>query len=149
MWSVERPFTIINLYVKKSKQKWIKLVGVTFDVLKHTSIFFFQGAMNIRFYRSKLLSLYNNSSFQAWIMLKVVFLGICVSYCYLWLLSFFYPMHVFLLRVYTCGRSVFRKHLGQRTWHRTHTKPRFQPEAWVGGQRCTAIPRALVKTAEE
>jgi hypothetical protein len=61
----------------------------------------------------------------------------------------FYPMQMLLLRVCACGKSVFRKHLGQGTWQRTRTKPRSQPEARVGGQRGTAIPRALVKAAEE
>lgn len=52
---------------------------------------FLHGAKNIQFYRSKLLGLYNNSSFQAWIMLKVVLPGIClfhiVTYDYWFILS--------------------------------------------------------------
>ena len=94
--------------------------------------------MKFRFYRSKLLSIYNNSSFQAWIMLKVVYL---VFVCFILILKtteLFYPMQVFLLPVCACERSVFPKHLSRGTWHRMRTKPRSQPEAWVGGQRCTS-----------
>jgi len=47
------------------------MVAITSDVLKHTSIFFFQGTVNFRFYSSKLLRFYNNSSLMCRYSLKV------------------------------------------------------------------------------
>jgi hypothetical protein len=46
------------------------MIGITSDVLKHTSILFFQGTVNFRFYRRKLPRFYNNYSFNAWVLLK-------------------------------------------------------------------------------
>jgi hypothetical protein len=38
------------------------MVAITSDVMKHTSIFFFQGTVNFRFDSSKLLRFHNNPS---------------------------------------------------------------------------------------
>ena len=61
-------------------------------------------------------------------MLKVALLGICLfhigTYDYRVILS----NAGVLLCVFACGRSVFRKRLSKGTWHRTHTRPRSQPE---------------------
>jgi hypothetical protein len=40
------------------------MVGITSDVLKRGSVFFCQGTVNIEFYRSQLLRIINNSSFD-------------------------------------------------------------------------------------
>jgi len=42
------------------------------DVLQHTSVFAFQGMMDIQFERSKLLWLHNNSSYDVWILKSCV-----------------------------------------------------------------------------
>jgi len=47
------------------------MVTITFDVLKHTSTFFFQGTVNFRFHSSKLLRFYNNSNLMCGYSLKM------------------------------------------------------------------------------
>jgi hypothetical protein len=49
-----------------------QMVVIASDVLKHTSVFFFQGTVNFRFYR-KIYSIYNNSS---WIPYRYSYLEI-------------------------------------------------------------------------
>jgi hypothetical protein len=43
------------------------MLGITYDVTKRPSVFFFQGqgTVNLWFYRSKLLWFYNDSSLNA------------------------------------------------------------------------------------
>jgi hypothetical protein len=40
------------------------MVDITSDVLKRESVFFCQGTVNMQFYRSQLLRIINNSSFD-------------------------------------------------------------------------------------
>ena len=47
------------------------MVAITSDVLKHTTIFFFQGTVNFRFDSNKLLQFYNNSSLMCGYSFKV------------------------------------------------------------------------------
>jgi hypothetical protein len=46
------------------------MVGITYDVLNHTSILFCKGTVNFRSYKSELLVFYNNSSINVWILLR-------------------------------------------------------------------------------
>jgi hypothetical protein len=41
------------------------MVGIASDLLKRRSVFICQGTLNIQFYRSKLIRIINNSSFDA------------------------------------------------------------------------------------
>jgi hypothetical protein len=52
-----------------------KMVAITSDVLKHTSVFFFQGTVNFRFFSSKLFRFYNNSSLICGYSLQVLLFG--------------------------------------------------------------------------
>ena len=53
----------------------IKMLAIISDILKHTSVFFFQDSVNFRFYSSKLLRFYNNSSLMCVYSLKVELFG--------------------------------------------------------------------------
>ena len=55
-----------------------KTVGITHNVLKHVSILFFQGAVNLRFQRNKLRNMYKNSSLDTQESLKILLFGICL-----------------------------------------------------------------------
>ena len=72
---------------------------LTFDVFKYKSVVFFQVAGNFWFYRSKLLQFYNNSSFNAWVLLKSFVTWYLSLYWWLWPLSCVYAVLVFSLHV--------------------------------------------------
>jgi len=73
------------------------MVGVTTDVLKHMSIFFFQGTM---------------SNIVILVFMQEESLKICV----IWQLELCYTMLMFLPHLCVCGRSMFRKCFEIEVW---------------------------------
>ena len=83
------------------------MVGITSDVLKHMSIFFFQGTMNIQVY----------ISYSIFIVILVFMQGYFLKSCVIWQFELCYTMLVFLTHLYVCGRSMFHKRLEIEVWY--------------------------------